>query len=514
MQIVVALSFRLQYNGTSQTDRGWSAIQNRLTLFEHVYQNLKDQIMTGRLARGDRLPSMSRLCEFYHVGIRTVKDVLRTLKEEGYISTEERRPAVVIYIPPEPGCGDPALRSVLEREGCIRQAYRAAAVLVPLLLAFSAQFCSAEDLHQLSRDIARLNGKGPEARGRVYTARLCTLLERPRNLLFRDLFASLELHTNMPYFRNQARFLELMAQHDSFGGAAWAMEALATQDQKEIIARFRGMLESVASAVDAYLEELLRKYGAAERAGAGEFTWAAERGRDFYYMRIARDLIDKITMGVYPEGTFLPPEAQLARQYGVCVTTVRKAVAMLDGLGFGRTYNAKGTKVFLQSDDSAIQSMKSRAYRQDTMRYLSGLQLMAIAIKPAARMAIEGIDAAELRRLEAAVGAPGSLPLELMVQCVISRQPLQPLRVILREVCALMRWGYYFAFFSGGPAGADTLRELSLSAFSRLRCGDAEGFADGLSGCFCHILTFVRGNMTALGLPEAEGIATPDCRWY
>lgn len=72
-------------------------MKQKQTLFNYVYQNLKEQILSGRLQHGEKLPSMSRLCEFYHVGIRTVKDVLLRLKEEGYIQTEERKAAVVIY---------------------------------------------------------------------------------------------------------------------------------------------------------------------------------------------------------------------------------------------------------------------------------------------------------------------------------------------------------------------------------------------------------------------------------
>ena len=72
-------------------------MQNKQTLFDHVYRDLREQILTGRLQYGDKLPSISRMCELYNVGIRTVRDVLRALKEEGYISTQERRPTTVQY---------------------------------------------------------------------------------------------------------------------------------------------------------------------------------------------------------------------------------------------------------------------------------------------------------------------------------------------------------------------------------------------------------------------------------
>lgn len=58
-------------------------MEEKRTLFEYLYKNLREQIMTGYLKYGDPLPSMSQLCENYHVGIRTVKDVLAALKKRG-----------------------------------------------------------------------------------------------------------------------------------------------------------------------------------------------------------------------------------------------------------------------------------------------------------------------------------------------------------------------------------------------------------------------------------------------
>ena len=74
-------------------------MEEKRTLFEYLYKNLREQILTGYLKYGDPLPSMSQLCENYHVGIRTVKDVLAALKKEGLIHTEERRPSIVAYQP-------------------------------------------------------------------------------------------------------------------------------------------------------------------------------------------------------------------------------------------------------------------------------------------------------------------------------------------------------------------------------------------------------------------------------
>lgn len=72
-------------------------MERKKTLHDYLYENLKEQIQTGYYKYGEALPSMNQLCETYHVGIRTVRDVLSDLREQGMIRTEERRPAVIVY---------------------------------------------------------------------------------------------------------------------------------------------------------------------------------------------------------------------------------------------------------------------------------------------------------------------------------------------------------------------------------------------------------------------------------
>ena len=66
-------------------------MERKKTLHDYLYENLKEQIQTGYYKYGEALPSMNQLCETYHVGIRTVRDVLSDLRDQGMIRTEERR---------------------------------------------------------------------------------------------------------------------------------------------------------------------------------------------------------------------------------------------------------------------------------------------------------------------------------------------------------------------------------------------------------------------------------------
>ena len=58
-------------------------MERKKTLHDYLYENLKEQIQTGYYKYGEALPSMNQLCETYHVGIRTVRDVLSDLRDKG-----------------------------------------------------------------------------------------------------------------------------------------------------------------------------------------------------------------------------------------------------------------------------------------------------------------------------------------------------------------------------------------------------------------------------------------------
>ena len=50
-------------------------MEQKNRLFDFLYQSLREQIETGLLPYGSALPSMSQLCEIYHVGMRTVREL-------------------------------------------------------------------------------------------------------------------------------------------------------------------------------------------------------------------------------------------------------------------------------------------------------------------------------------------------------------------------------------------------------------------------------------------------------
>lgn len=341
-------------------------MHEKQTLHDYVYHHLREQIISGQRPYGTKLPSMSQLCEFYHVGIRTVRDVLSRLKNEGYIISEERKAAVVIYCQNDPLHQETAVHTILANQDNIREVYQTLAVVIPRLLAFSVQFYDDEDLKALVYKLTRLKNKSIEARTQICSYEFYRLLDRSHNLLSRDLFASLEIFTYITFFRNQPHFLDYILKHNAFHNIGWVLAPIAKKDQASIIERSQTMFDSVAAAINDSMIDL--KIENDEHQGQTKlYQWSANRGRDQYYTSIVRDLIDKIGTGYYKENNYLPPEAELAKLYGVSVATIRSALKVLNELGFAKTMNVKGTKVILQDTADTYRCMQHHTYRRDTL---------------------------------------------------------------------------------------------------------------------------------------------------
>ena len=62
-----------------------------VSLYEQLYRRIKDDILTGRLAAGEKLPSKRALAAHLEVSVITVKNAYEQLMAEGYIYGMEKR---------------------------------------------------------------------------------------------------------------------------------------------------------------------------------------------------------------------------------------------------------------------------------------------------------------------------------------------------------------------------------------------------------------------------------------
>ena len=83
-----------------------------LPLYEYLYRRVRDDILSGALAAGERLPSKRALAEHLRVSVITVEGAYQQLEAEGYLDARPRRGFYVARVdrrlPAAEGC-DPVL---------------------------------------------------------------------------------------------------------------------------------------------------------------------------------------------------------------------------------------------------------------------------------------------------------------------------------------------------------------------------------------------------------------------
>ena len=96
------------------------------------------------------------------------------------------------------------------------------------------------------------------------------------------------------------------------------------------------------------------------------------------YMDMYRNIKEKIKSGAYPIGMFLPPEAELQKEYSVSRTTVRHAISMLQADGFVKVKQGYGTEIINNKISQCLNSITSVSESLRKMGYTVGVNNMYI----------------------------------------------------------------------------------------------------------------------------------------
>lgn len=485
-------------------------LKTKQTLVTLVYEYSRKQIMSGQWAYGKPFLSAAMLCQYYSISMRTAKAVLQRLKEDGLIRAEERKRSVVIYQLPLLDDGLMEIGLVLRQKNTTLAVCRTIESIMPELLAFYVPFCNALALEHYEVALEWKNKKQLQGRWRTASHLFHDVLCATGNLLASTMYASLETHAQLPYLYDYQAAFTGFSLYDDNNDVSAIITQYQKQNRQAIHNGFYKSFHTAMLSIRRSFKMLSDTYPDFPVDSEIHYTWNAEHVRLPLYMRVARDIINKIGTGYYPCGSFLPPERELAKQYGMSVYTIREALRRLNDLGFGLTYKSKGTQVGFPSAEISYRTINNKEYQRDIMLYLSALQLMALLIRPAALLVFDQIGKKDRLEIQERFATAGCPPLDVLFQCIIDRLDLQPFKTILLELHELLNWGYYFSLFQGSDRSLSPLHRISMNAFHRLQENDRKGFAVGLCECYCHILTCSRNFVVKQGLHEAKKIKTPE----
>nr|WP_288973831.1 GntR family transcriptional regulator [uncultured Blautia sp.] len=464
------------------------------TKFEFVYKEIKQCILDGQILPGNSLPSSRAFCDQFHVSRYTINRVFDALREEGLIEIQPRLAPRVVTRQDAPNSSD-TVTEILKQKDSILQVYQTFALIMPSIQVFASQGCDIEIMphYKQAMKVSRL---GLSAGGWRPSSNLgYDILRIGGNSLFSELYSTFGLYNKLTFFTEKCPYFSQHFLKGSVSVTGVIIDILKGTDPTvkydQLTEMYQRLTDSIESTLD-YLSDVSPECSAQTNLS---FSWNPMRGQDYYHSKIVDDLNRKIGLGEYAVGMYLPYEKQLASQYGVSLSTVRKALSELEQRGFVKTLNGKGTIVIAPDDTRSHQLALNSGYAEKALRYLHALQLMVLIIYPASLAAAPRFTKEELDQLEDKFASRGSVYIADMFEAILKHTTLEPLSVILSETCRLLDWGHHFACYPSRKHSIPCLNKQTIKAFQQLREGNAGSFADGVADCYRYILFRVKKYM-------------------
>ena len=465
-------------------------MQPQETKFSFIYHELTQRILDGQILPGHCLPSSRMLCEQFRVSRYTINRVLDALQSDGLIEIQPRLAPVVSAAGHTPDSSD-TLLEILAQKDSILQVYQTFALIMPELFTFASQDCELEILPHYKQAV-KVSRFGRAAGGWRPPSNLgYDILKLGASPLFSELYSTFDLYNHLTFFTEECPYFSKLFSQGTGAVAGAIIDILKGKDpalkRRQLSVLYQNLTDSIAGT----LEHLSGTVSALPEQSSVSFSWNPLRGQDYFHAKIVDDLNQKIGTGVYTAGMYLPSEKQLAEQYGVSISTIRKALSELDQRGFVKTLNGKGTLVTEPNDTKIRQLILTPGYGEKALRYLHALQLMILIISPAALAAAPRLTQEDITQLAKKLAAPGSIHLATLFEAVLDHTSLEPLYVILSETSRLLKWGHYFTYYPSKKHSLSHLNRQAATALAQLVQGDRAAFADTMAGCYRYILSRV-----------------------
>lgn len=464
------------------------------TKFAFIYNEIKQRILCGEILPGNCLPSSRMLCNHFHVSRYTINRVFNALRAEGLIDIQPRLAPIVISRNDSPISSD-SLSDILKQKDSIFQVYQTFALIMPPLLVFASQGCDLEILPHYKKAM-KVSRYGLAAGGwRPPSNFMYEVLEIGGNSLLSDLYSVFNLHNKLTFFTEECPYFSKHFLQGSVSVTGVIIDILKGDVASIKYNQLSNIYQRLADSIDSTLKYLSDTTPACPKQTNILFSWNPMRGQDYYYSKIVHDLNLKIGIGEYSVGMYLPYEKQLANQYDVSLSTVRKALSELEKRGFVKTLNGKGTVVIEPDDTKVHQLLLDSKYIRKALRYLHALQLMVLIIRPAALAAAPQFTREELDELADKFTSSSSIYLADIFEAILKHTTLEPLYVILSEINRLLELEHHFAYYPSKRHTILYLNKQVIVAFQQLIEGSPSSFADGIADCYRYNLVHMKKHL-------------------
>ena len=230
---------------------------------------------------------------------------------------------------------------------------------------------------------------------------------------------------------------------------------------------------------------------------------------------LAIELLTGISRGVYPVGGFLPPAHRLAAEKGVSVSTVRRTLGLLGGIGAVKSFRTRGAQVLSPEQSTQYADLTQPDIQSRLLDMAAGLQIYALSAGAVSERTLACLDADGLllwkaRLLDLRDTGRLELLTYVSLELMAGYAPSETVRTIYSELLRLLFWGHPLRGLRGSP---EAINRAAAPYFQRmlgaLEEQNSAGFSAVLEELLLRELRVTVGQLVQLGIPGAETILVP-----
>lgn len=480
-------------------------VDSGMELHQAIYQFYRTQIQFGLYQYGEKLPSLEETCKRFHTSLDTVNPAYHRLRQEGYIAISKKSGAkVAIRYGPEQ-----VRRHIqtfyAERRESLTDLSRC---IWPLLgqaqcLALKTGPLKAADLEQFV-----------DAGSHSAILAVWRVLDHKYNHLGNELLMRLIRYLYLYFYGSFWGVAKDERLHAITVRQLKAAADLCREERwDELPDVLRVIQDEFYRSLCLFYRENIPPEPACRQVA---FSWDAYKKSSQLRYSLAMELLTEIGRGVYPVGSYLPSAERPSAEKGVSVSTVRRAVSLLNSVGAVKSSRPLGARVLPPSQSADHCDFTQPDLRRRLLDVAESLQIFALSGKDVSELTLSSLDEASLLSWKQYLMDLKRRGLSQRViyasLFLISRDaPSQTLRTIYSELLQLLFWGNPIEALMGELEHDPLFFVSSLERMAAsLERRETAVFSYTLEFLLIHELRRTVEVLLGLGIREAGNILIPD----
>lgn len=481
-------------------------MKNSTELRQVAYSVLLTQIQFGAYHCQDKLPTIEETSTQLCVSVDTARAAYLKLKEEGYITLTKNIGASVKVNYDAKKTEDFIQTFFSMRKTAMTDLANSMQPLLSNAQWVGLKNARPETLAALERLFRKENAVAPYAMlehlNLKYSSLGNSLLMRfvwqAFMFLYDPFFA---IKDNLQYFDSSAGYLPhilSLCQNKDWPGLRTALDA---------------SVERLSLAISHFYESRITMPLPEKEI---PFTWSSyKKSRQLCYS-FAMELLISISHGVYPAGSLLPSQKELAEQKGVSLSTARRALELLGSVGAIKSARYVGTKVLPLHQATENSDFTKPVLQRRLLDMEESLQMLALSCKDVSLFILSssGPDLAGTlsRQLKGHRQRQRGETLSYFVLDLLAKAaPCQAIRTVYRELLLQFFWAYALRGMKGSQNHINAIyAPYSEALIESLEKMDFSGFSAVLEELIIYELCCTVSFLYQLGIPGADSILIPD----